>query len=57
MLLSFIVGVLAAVLLCRVLGTYAIWAALIPLGILFVDLLHADLTTEKDKLEITPHGH
>ena len=57
MLLAFIVGVLAAVLLCRWLGTYAIWVSLIPLGVLFADLLHADLTTEKDKLEITPHGH
>ena len=57
MLLAFIVGVLAAVLLCRWLDTYAIWVALIPLIILFGDLFHADLTTEKDKLEVTPHGH
>ena len=57
MLLAFTVGVLTAALLCRVISTYAIWIALIPLGVLFVDLLHADLTTEKDKLEITPHGH
>ena len=57
MLLAFIVGVLSAALLCRWLGTYTIWAALVPLGVLFVDLLHADLTTEKDKLEVTPHGH
>ena len=57
MLLAFVAGVLAATLLCRVLSAYAIWVALIPLGILFADLLHADLTTEKDKLEVTPHGH
>jgi uncharacterized membrane protein YoaK (UPF0700 family) len=57
MLLSFVVGVVVAVLLCRWLDTYAIWCALIPLAVLFVDLLHADLTTEKDKLEIAPHGH
>ena len=57
MLLAFIVGVLAAALLCRVLDTYAIWLALVPLAVLFVDLFHADLTTEKDKLEVTPHGH
>ena len=57
MLLAFIVGVLAAALLCRALDTYAIWLALVPLGVLFVDLFHADLTTEKDKLEVTPHGH
>ena len=57
MLLAFIVGVLAAALLCRVMGTYTIWLSLVPLSILFGDLLHADLTTEKDKLEVTPHGH
>lgn len=57
MLLCFLAGVLVSGLLCRWLGTYAIWAALIPLAVLFVDLLHADLTTERDKLEITPHGH
>ena len=57
MLLCFLVGVLAAALLCQVLDVYAIWITLIPLVILFADLLHADLTTEKDKLEITPHGH
>ena len=57
MLLCFLLGVLSAALLCRVLDTYAIWGALIPLGILFVDLFHADQTTERDKLEITAHGH
>ena len=57
MLLCFIAGVLLAALLCRWLGTYTIWVTLLPLIILFLDLLHADLTTEHDKLEITPHGH
>lgn len=57
MLLCFIVGVLGGGLLCRWLSTYAIWVLLVPLGILFVDLLHADLTVERDKLEVTPHGH
>lgn len=57
MLLCFLAGVLGAGLLCRWLGTYTIWVALLPLTVLFVDLLHADLTTERDKLEITPHGH
>lgn len=57
MLVSFVVGVLAAALLCRVMGAYTIWLMLIPLGVLFGDLLHADLTTEKDKLEVTPRGH
>ena len=57
MLLCFLAGVLGAALLCRWFKTYTIWFTLIPLAVLFVDLLHADLTTERDKLEITPHGH
>lgn len=57
MLLCFMAGVLIAAMLCRVLEQYAIWAALIPLAILFADLLHADLTKEHNKLDITPHGH
>lgn len=57
MLLCFLAGVLVSALLCRWLSTYAIWVTLIPLAVLFADLLHADLTTERDKLEITPHGH
>lgn len=57
MLLCFMAGVLIAAMLCRVLEQYAIWFALIPLAILFADLLHADLTKERNKLDITPHGH
>ena len=57
MLLCFMAGVLIAAMLCRVMDVYAIWMALIPLAILFADLLHADLTKERNKLNITPHGH
>jgi len=57
MLLSFAGGVLAATLLCGLLNTRAIWITLLPLVILFAHLLKADLTTEKDKLDITPKGH
>jgi len=57
MLGCFLLGVLVAALLCRWLDVYAIWVALIPLAVLFADLLHADLTTERDLLDVTPHGH
>lgn len=57
MLVSFAAGVLSAALLCQVLGVRAIWVTLIPLVVLFVELLRADLTTEKDRLGITPKGH
>ena len=53
----FIFGVFAATVSCRFFGTYAIWLNLIPLAVVFVDLLHADLTKEKELLDINPSGH
>ena len=35
----------------------ALWVTLIPLGILFGVLLHADLTTEKELVDTKPSGH
>jgi hypothetical protein len=29
----------------------------LPLGIVFLDLLYADIKTERDKLDMIPHGH
>lgn len=57
MILCFVVGVAAATVACRFLEEKAIWLALVPLLVLFIDLLHADLTKEKDLLEQTPSGH
>lgn len=57
MLLCFILGAIAAAFLCRFFTVHAIWFAIIPLTILFADLLKADLTTEKDMLEVAPRGH
>ena len=57
MLLCFALGALSAALLSRWLGVRTVWCALIPLGILFGDLLRADLTKEKQLLEMTPRGH
>lgn len=57
MMLSFTLGVAVSAALCMWVGVRAIWFALIPLVILFVDLLRADLTTEKDKLSVIPRGH
>jgi len=51
MVIFFVVGVALSAVACRYLGTYAIWLNLIPLTVLFVDLLHADLTKEKDMLD------
>ena len=43
MLLAFVLGATISTVLCLNLGGRAIWAALLPLGILLFDLLRADL--------------
>lgn len=57
MLLCFVLGAVVAGILCHFFGVRAIWFALIPLTILSVDLLRADLITEKDMLSVAPGGH
>lgn len=57
MIACFVLGALISALLCRFCGGYTILFTLIPLIILFADLLHADLTKEKEKLDIAPKGH
>jgi uncharacterized membrane protein YoaK (UPF0700 family) len=57
MLVVFVVGGISGTLLCKVFLGKALWFTLIPLFIVLVDLLHADITTEKEKLDVIPHGH
>ena len=57
MLLCFVLGAVVSAFLCGNFGVRAIWFALIPLIILFAELLRADLTREKDKLTVAPRGH
>lgn len=47
MILSFILGAAAAGTLSHFFTTYAIWFTLLPLTVLFADLLHADLRPKK----------
>ena len=54
---SFALGALLATVCCRFFGTKAVWFTEILLLITFADLLHADLTKEKDLLDRVPHGH
>ena len=53
----FALGAFSAAVLSRILGVKTIWCALLPLLILFGDLLRADMTKEKKLLEMTPRGH
>lgn len=57
MLIFFLIGASGGTVLCRIFLGKAIWATLIPFGIIFALLLHADLTTEKNMIEKKPSGH
>jgi uncharacterized membrane protein YoaK (UPF0700 family) len=57
MLCVFVIGGVCATVLCRMLLGRALWITLIPLGIVLVDLLYADMKKEKGKLHLIPHGH
>ena len=57
MLLVFVIGGVISTILCNLFLGKAIFAALIPLMIVFIDLLYADLKREKGALERIPHGH
>ena len=57
MITSFVFGGIASACLCTRFFGKAIWFSEILLFIVFIDLLHADLGCEKDKLHVVPHGH
>lgn len=57
MILCFVGGGIISAILCLRFKGKAIWGAEALLLIAFVDLLHADLITEKDKIHVVPHGH
>jgi uncharacterized membrane protein YoaK (UPF0700 family) len=57
MLSVFVVGGVISTVLCRYFQGKAIYAVLIPLAILFADLLYADLKTERGELKKVPRGH
>ena len=42
---------------CHLIAGKAIWVTILPLAVIFVTLLHADLTTEKELFEQKPSGH
>ena len=57
MIAVFIVGAIISTILCRFFEGKAIFAVLIPLFIILVDFLYADLKKEKGKLSKIPQGH
>ena len=57
MIAAFVAGGVISTVLCNIMLGRAVWFALIPLCIVLVDLLYADLKREKGKLDQIPRGH
>ena len=57
MLLFFFAGASVGSLFAHRMGGRSIWLTLIPLAVVFVALLKADLGEEKDRMEQKPAGH
>ena len=57
MLIFFIIGATIGTILCNLANEKAIWATLLPLGVIFVIFLYADLISEKMLRERKPAGH
>ena len=57
MLAVFVLAAVISTVLCHYFLGKAIFAALIPLAIVFADFLYADLKKEKGDLNRVPRGH
>lgn len=57
MLALFVAGGVTSTVLCRFWQGRGVWFALVPLAVILIDLLYADLRTEKAQLDKIPRGH
>jgi uncharacterized membrane protein YoaK (UPF0700 family) len=57
MLCCFVIGATLSTLLCKIMLGKAIWFTLIPLAIILISFLYADLKTEHSRLSQKPRGH
>ncbi len=57
MLALFTLGGVTSTVTCNCFGGRGVWFALIPLGLILIDLLYADLKTEKGEMSRKPKGH
>ncbi len=57
MLALFVSGGISSAMACAKFSGKGVWFALLPLTGIFIDLLHADLKTEKNQLDKIPKGH
>lgn len=57
MLAFFLAGAVVGTVLCRLFLGRALWATLLPLGLILARLVYADLVTERDMKDMKPLGH
>ncbi len=57
MLFFFLAGASLGTVCCNLWLGKAIWVTLLPFGVVLIAFLHADLTTEKGRIEQKPLGH
>ena len=57
MVACFFVGAALLTSLCAVMAEKAIWITLVPMGIVLVKLIRADLGSEHEALDRKPSGH
>lgn len=57
MLFLFVLGGILSTVLCGLFLGKAIWAAVVPLAVIFFDLLYADLKKEQNCMDRKPRGH
>lgn len=57
MVLAFFSGAALLTFLCPILSEKAVWVTLVPMGIVLVKLIRADLGAEHDMLNRKPSGH
>ena len=57
MLISFFTGGVVLSFAGKFLEERSIWLALLPLGFILINLIHADLTIEHDAMDRKPRGH
>ena len=57
LILLFLLGAAISTGCCTYFGLYSIWGSAVLLLIIFIRLVHADRSYEKDQLYRVPHGH
>lgn len=57
MIMSFMAGATLVTIFCKFMLEKSIWLVLIPLGIVLLQLMYADLVVEHTVLDQKPHGH